>query len=170
LKLKLKLNLVLVLLLLMPVETVFAGEQLSFNDIKLLAEQGNAKAQAQYGAINFLGDDFQLKPSARFKTKQAFKAISYLLEGVPSDYEVATKWLLKAANQNYIDAEVFMAAMYDRGMGVKQDPSEATRLYTKASKQGNETAAAILGRYANSRLVASRDIPVTYALKILNTE
>ncbi len=165
-----KSKLVLVLLLLMPVLTVFASEQLSFNEIKQLAEQGNAKAQAQYGAINFLGGDFQLKPNARFKTKQALKAVSHLLEGVTSDYEVATKWMLKAANQNYIDAEVFMAAMYDRGMGVKQDPSEATRLYKKASKQGNETSAAILGRYAQSRLVASRDIPVTYALKILNTQ
>ena len=103
-----KSKLVLVLLLLMPVGSVFAGEQLSFNDIKQLAEQGNAKAQAQYAAINFLGDDFQLKPSARFKAKQALKAISHLLEGVTSDYEVATKWMLKAANQNYIDAEVFM--------------------------------------------------------------
>ncbi len=162
----------MLLLLMMPVATVFAGDQLKFDEIKQLAEKGNAKAQAQFGAIIFLGDGFQLKPNSRFKTKQALKAVTYLLESVTSDNKIATRWMLKAADQGYADAEVFIAAMYDRGMGVKQDPSEATRWYQKASKQGNETATAILGRYSDPRLrlKASRDIPVSYALKILNTK
>lgn len=144
-----------------------AEEKTGFADIKQLAEQGNAEAQAKLGAIYHLGDSVQLPPTARFKTKSQYKSIAYLLEGIGRDEKKASSWMLKAVAQDVVEAEVFMAAMYDRGMGVKQSTSEATRLYQKAGKHGNETAQAILGRYAQSRLVASKDIPLEYALKIL---
>lgn len=148
----------------------YAGEQTGIDEIKQMAEQGDAKAQAKYGSIYFLGDKFKLKPNARFKTRKKYEAISYLLEGISKSDEKAADWMLKAAEQGYVDAEVFMAAMYDRGMGVKQSESEATKWYKKASKQGNEMAEAVLGPYARSRMTASKDVPFEYALKILNTK
>lgn len=150
--------------------SAFSAESVSIDEIKQLAEQGDALAQAKYGSIYFLGDKFQLKPNSRFKIKQKYQAITYLLEGIEKNDQTATRWLKKSAEQGYADAEVFMAALYDRGMGVNQNKSEATQLYQKASKHGNEMATALLGRYANSRLTASKDIPVEYALKILNTQ
>ncbi len=150
--------------------TVCSAEQPGFDQIKQSAEQGDALAQAKYGSIYFLGENYQLQPNARFKTKQKLKAISYLLQGIEKNDATAAAWLLKAAQQGNADAEVFIAALYDRGIGVQQNEDKATEFYKKASNHGNEMAQAILGKYARSRLTASKDIPVEYALKILNTQ
>ncbi len=163
-----KLPFILVLMLING--AAYAADPITFEQIKHAAEQGDALAQAKYGAIHFLGENFQLKANARFKTRQKLKAINYLLKGVQKDETLAARWLLKAANQGYADAEVFVAALYDRGMGVRQDESKATQYYQKASAHGNEMAAAVLGPYARSRLTASKDVPVEYSLKILNTQ
>lgn len=157
------------LLLLFSYEVLSAGEP-SFDQIKQSAEQGDALAQAKYGSIYFLGENFQLPSNSRYKTKQKFKAVSYLLSGIEKNETVAATWLLKAAEQGNADAEVFMAALYDRGIGVQQNETKATEFYKQASNHGNEMAQAILGAYARSRLTASKDIPVEYALKILNTK
>lgn len=149
---------------------VNAEQQVTYEDIKQAAEQGDALAQAQYGSIYFLGENFQLQPNARFKTKQKFKAIAYLLKGVSKDDDKAAEWILRSAKQGYVDAEVFIAALYDRGMGVKQSEQQATEFYKKASAHGNEMATAVLGPYARSRMRASKDVPTEYSLKILNTQ
>lgn len=148
----------------------YSEEQPGIDEIKQMAEQGDAKAQAKYGSIYFLGDKFELKPNLRYKIRKKYEDISYLLEGISKSDEKATDWMLKSAEQGYVDAEVFMAAMYDRGMGVKQNESEATKWYKKAGEQGNEMAKAVLGPYARSRMTASKDVPFEYAVKILNTK
>lgn len=147
-----------------------AEQKPTIDEIQKMAEKGDADAQAKYGAVYFLGGQYKPLPKARFKTRKQYESISYLLDGVSKDDKKAAEWMLKAAEQGYVDAEVFMAAMYDRGLGVKQSESEATKWYRKAGDHGNEMAQAVLGPYARSRLTASKDVPEEYALKILNTK
>ena len=146
---------------------VNAEQKLSFEEIKQQAEQGEALSQAKMGALYHMGEHAQLPGKARYEMKTKFKAVKYLLEGVEKNDQKAAKWMLKAVDQGLVEAEVFMAASYDRGLGVSQDQAKSTRLYKQASAHGNTTAEAILGRYANTRLMAASKIPFEYALKIL---
>ena len=119
------------------------------------AEQGNALAQAQIGAMYQLGRN-----------------------GVEKDAQQSAEWMLKAANQGLVEAQVFMAALYDRGLGVKHSVKVATQWYEKAAAQKQGTALAILGRndvakggiafnYKTMRLRASKQIPVEYSKRFL---
>lgn len=119
------------------------------------AGQGNALAQAQMGAMYQLGRN-----------------------GVEKDAQQSAEWMLKAADQGLVEAQVFMAALYDRGLGVKQSVKIATQWYEKAAAQKHGTALAILGRndaakgsiafdYKTMRLRASKQIPVEYSKRFL---
>ena len=127
----------------------------TFAEIQQQAEQGDALAQAQIGAMYQLGRN-----------------------GVAKDAQKSAKWMLKAANQGLVEAEVFMAALYDRGLGVKQDVNTATQWYEKAAAQQYGTALAMLGRndvakggiafnYKSMRIRASKQIPVEYSKRFL---
>ena len=127
----------------------------TFAEIQNKAEQGDALAQAQMGAMYQLGRN-----------------------GVAKDEQESAKWMLKAAEQGLVEAEVFMAALYDRGLGVKQSVNTATQWYEKAAAQQHGTALAILGRndaakgsiafnYKNMRIMASKQIPVEYSKRFL---
>ncbi|MDO9048593.1 MAG: tetratricopeptide repeat protein [Methylobacter sp.] len=137
---------------------VQAQQQSPQDDVRQLAMQGNAEAQAKLGAMYLLGRN-----------------------GVEKDEQKAAEWMLKSANQGFIEAEVIMAALYDRGMGVKNDVKMATAWYEKAATQGHGPSLAILGKnaaakgavafnYQAMRLSASKQIPTEYANKILLTK
>lgn len=137
---------------------VQARQPLSQDDVRQSAMQGDAEAQAKLGAMYLLGRN-----------------------GVEVDEQKAAEWMLKAANQGFIEAEVIMAALYDRGMGVKNDVKMATAWYEKAAVQGHGPSLAILGKnaaakgavafnYQAMRLSASKQIPAEYANKILLTK
>lgn len=128
------------------------------DDLKVKAEQGDAKAQAKLAAMYILGR-----------------------EGYQPDEKLAAEWMEKAAAQGVVDAQVVMAAFYDRGLGVSADRDKATAWYEKAAAQGHGTSLAILGRndaaqgsvqfnYQSMRLSAARSIPSEYAKKILTTK
>ncbi|ATG91281.1 tetratricopeptide repeat protein [Methylomonas koyamae] len=128
------------------------------DNIKQAAEQGNALAQAKLASRFLLGRD-----------------------GEPKDEQQAAHWMEKAANQGLVDAQVALAAMYDRGLGVTSDRDKATQWYEKAAAQGHGTSLAILGKndaakgsvqfnYQAMRLSASRSIPGEYAKKFLITQ
>jgi TPR repeat protein len=137
---------------------VYAAEQNNSsngNAVEQQAEQGNALAQAKLGAMYLLGQ-----------------------EGHEKDEKKAAEWMLKAANQGFLEAQVIMAAMYDRGMGVEMDVNKATAWYEKAAAQGHKPSLAILGRnevakggvafdYKRARLSAAKQIPNEYAKQIL---
>ena len=127
----------------------------TFSEIKQQAEQGDALAQAKMGAMYQLGRN-----------------------GVSKDEQESARWMLKAADQGLVEAEVFMAALYDRGLGVKHNVKTATKWYEKAAAQKHGTALAILGRndvakggiafdYKTMRLRASKQIPVEYSKRFL---
>jgi TPR repeat protein len=136
----------------------FLGCAARAESVKELAEHGNAQAQAKLASFYLLGR-----------------------EGFEKDEHKAAEWMEKAANQGLLDAQVVMAAMYYRGMGVNSDRDKATDWYEKAAKQGHATSLAILGRndaangsvqfnYQAMRLSASRSIPGEYAKKFLTTK
>lgn len=124
-------------------------------EITQLAEQGNALAQAKLSSLYILGRN-----------------------GVEIDNQKAAKWMKKAAEQGLVEAQVTIAAMYDRGMGMKGNTKIATQWYEKAAKQGHGTSLAILGKnptakgsvqfgYQGMRLNAARAIPKEYAKRFL---
>ena len=65
-----------------------------FDDIKKLAEQGNAVAQFNLGVMYEKG------------------------EGVPKDYKQAAYWYSKAAEQGNAEAQTILGIMYGEGEGV----------------------------------------------------
>ena len=52
------------------------------------------------------------------------------------DYDKATKYISKAANQGNATAQYLMGVCYDNGIGVKQNLELATEWYFKAAEQG----------------------------------
>ncbi len=152
------LNWMLLIFSLVLVNDVYANESntsTSENTIMQLAEQGNSLAQAKIGAMYLLGK-----------------------EGKEQDDKKAAEWMLKAANQGFLEAQVIVAAMYDRGMGMEMDVHKATAWYEKAAAQGHKPSLAILGRneiakggiafdYKRIRLGAAKQIPAEYAKQIL---
>jgi TPR repeat protein len=83
---------------------------------RVLAEQGDAKAQLRLGSMYESG------------------------KGVVQNYVEAARWLRLAAEQGNADAQSNLGAMYEKGRGVTQDYKEAVRLYRLAAPQGSKEA------------------------------
>lgn len=90
---------------------------------KYRAEQGDAKAQFALG-MRYSDDD----------------------------EEEAGKWIRKAAEQGYLEAQRTLAWMYSEGRGVAYDNAEAVHWYRKAAEQGDANAQDNLSSaYANGK-------------------
>ena len=61
------------------------------------------------------------------------------------DYQEASKWYRKAAEQGNSSAQVNLGAMYAEGRGVAQDFQEALAWYREAAQQGEAVACFNLG-------------------------
>ena len=44
---------------------------------------------------------------------------------ITQDYNEAVKWYLKAAEQGHVEAQNYLAKMYDKGQGVEKDNAKA---------------------------------------------
>jgi uncharacterized protein len=86
---------------------------ISFADICILAEQGDAEAQFSLGRIYYNG------------------------EGVSRDDAEAVKWYRKAAEQGHTEAQLNLVEIYSYGEGVQQDFAEATNWYRKAAESAS---------------------------------
>ena len=84
--------------------------------IKALAEQGNAAAQSDMGTMYALGQD------------------------VMQDYAQAAYWRRKAAEQGNAVAQRNLGIMYAIGQGVTQDPAQAIMWIRKSADQGDADA------------------------------
>jgi TPR repeat protein len=135
--------------------STYAEAQSAKQTVQELAGQGDALAQAQLASLYLLGRD-----------------------GYEVNEKEASKWMLKAANQGLLEAEVVVAAMYDRGLGLPHDVNKATQWYEKAAAKGHGASLAILGRnqapkgsvafsYKTIRLKAAKQIPTEYAKRFL---
>lgn len=57
----------------------------------------------------------------------------------------AAKWFRKAADRNHVEAQFYLAAAFEKGLGVKQDFAEAATWYRKSAEQGSASAQINLG-------------------------
>jgi len=88
----------------------------TLDELRPLAEQGDAKAQFYLGVMYTLGS------------------------GVLKDDKEAVKWYRKAAEQGLADAQYNLSVSYGRGIGVTQDLSKAKYWIQKAYKNPNTSA------------------------------
>lgn len=73
------------------------------------AEAGSATAQFELGFLYYSGKN-----------------------GAQQDYAKAREWLTKSAEQDYSEAQMLLAAIYNDGIGTDKNPSEAVRWLQKA--------------------------------------
>ena len=96
----------------------FAGSSYGqdFDEIKLLAEQGNANAQLNLGIRYDFGD------------------------GIPENDAEAVKWYRLAAEQGNANAQFSLGVMYSNGEGVPQNNTRAYVWFSVAATQGHQYA------------------------------
>src|ERR1700693_2111591 len=85
------------------------------------AEQGNAKAQYNLGAMYANG------------------------LGVPQDYATTVSWYRRAAEQGLVEAQCKLGVMYAKGQGVPQNYAVAASWFLIAAEQGDAWAQDMLG-------------------------
>ena len=85
----------------------------ALEEFRLLAEQGDAAAQNNLGAMYYYG------------------------LGLHLDLVEAVRWFRQAADQGDADGQNNLGALYDTGLGVPKDHAEAVRLYRLAAGQGH---------------------------------
>jgi hypothetical protein len=126
------------------------------------AEQGNASAQYNLGAMYAKGDGVTKDAAEAAKwfgkaADQGNATAQYLVgamytsgNGVTKDAAEAVKWYRKAAEQGDADAQFVLGAMYATGDGVTKNANEAAKWHRKAAEQGHAKAQGSLGwMYAN---------------------
>ena len=90
--------------------------KLSLEELKELAEQGDAKAQNSFANLYCYGKD------------------------VKKDYKKAVKWYSKSAVQGNAVAQNNLARCYQKGFGVEKDLVKALEWANKAAENGDEKA------------------------------
>src|SRR6056297_1387461 len=88
---------------------------------RLLAEQGDARAQFSVGGLYMFG------------------------LGVTQDHAEAIKWTRMAAEQGYLMAQINLGILHTSGLGVAQDHAEAVKWTRMAAEQGDSMAQSNLG-------------------------
>jgi TPR repeat protein len=124
----------------------------ALQELKPLAERGNAEAQFALAAIYQAGlgvpQDYQqalywLRKSADQGNSKAQSNLGKMYSeaiGVPQDYQQALYWLRKSAEQGEAMAQYGLGLMYQKGDGVPKDIVLAYMLYTLAANGGVESA------------------------------
>jgi cell division septation protein DedD len=120
--------------------------------IRPLAEQGDARAQANLGVLYENGqgvpqDDTEAAKWYRKAADQGDASAQFKLgglywqgKGVPRDGEEAFKWYMKSAEQGYADAQNTIGVMYWTGRGIAQSDATAKQWFQKAAAQGHAKA------------------------------
>ena len=121
--------------------------ELTIDELKALAVQGNAKAQSELGHRYHKGIDidkdltiamewYTKAASQGEKVAQFFLGFFYLYgNGVDKDENNAVEWLTKSTDQDYEPAEFLLGGCYKNGTGVEKDLDKANELYDKAKKR-----------------------------------
>ena len=103
-------------------------------------------------------------PAAQVQVGESYAAG----KDVARDLNQAAEWYRKAADRNYLSAELHLAALYrDGGKGFPRDAVQAAAWYRKAAEQGNVTAQATLGLlYSLGQGVAKSDVEAYFWLDL----
>jgi uncharacterized protein len=125
----------------------------SHDQIKSLAEKGDAEAELQMG-LRYSSSAWGVKDdkiaaqwfekAARHDRVEAqYRYGLALLEGqgVVQDYKAALYWLEKAARQGHAEARFALGDMYHSGIGIKSDLERAYLWFNLAAAQGVDKAA-----------------------------
>lgn len=117
----------LVIILIMIGQIEIQGNELT-NNVKELANQGDAKAQLKLGIMYEKG------------------------QGVKRDYTKALYWFEQSANNKNERAQLKLGVVYKYGRGIKKDYKKALYWLEQSAKQGNSEAQLELGdMYLNRR-------------------
>ena len=95
--------------------------------LRKAAELDCAEAQAQLGAIYFLG------------------------EGVERNSELGISWIRKAAEQGNAEGQLSLGLAYDIGVGVERDENAGVSWVRKAANQGHTRALLTMGHICRNR-------------------
>ena len=124
------------------------SDKVDQNDLKSLAEDGNAQAQYLWGVahdsvMGILTDDREAVKWYRKAADQGYAIaqnhLGFLYEtgrGVSKNEAEAAIWYGKAADQGFMVAQCNLGVVYEAGRGVSRDEREAVRWYRKSAEQG----------------------------------
>jgi len=110
-------------------------DQVDKDDLRSLAEAGNAEAQFLWGRVHTLSS------------------------GLLQDNREAVKWYRKAANQGHSNSQTNLGVMYAQGLGVARNDREAVYWYRRAAAQGNAMGENNLGWMYEHGLGVFKDEP-----------
>lgn len=96
--------------------TLAAMETAAMQELMTRAEQGEARAQYDFGERYYFGN------------------------GVPQDYAEAARWFLRAAEQGHAQAQANLGMMLALGRGAARDSIEALKWLNLAAARGNQSA------------------------------
>lgn len=143
--------------------------EMSTDELRQRANNGDANAQGALGFRYYTGDRIpqDYKQAVHWWTKAANQgdtnaqfflgACYYGGYGVAQDYKQAVYWFTKAANQGVANAQYYLGFCYYEGYGVAQDYKQAVYWYTKAANQGHATAQYYLGFFYHYGFGVAKD-------------
>jgi TPR repeat protein len=122
------------------------------------AERANVEAQVNLGLyyLNAIKAEHSIKSALKWFTEAAKEnnptALYYLAEHAfaEKDYVKAYDYYLTSAQQSNNNAQLKLAMLYAKGLGIEKNNSTATNWLTKAAKLGNKKAISMLkqmGKY-----------------------
>lgn len=135
---------------------VGAFQDFNFEEVKVLAEKGDPKAQTAVGVAYSTGVSVEIdkKKAAEWYGKAADQSfplgqwnLAFLYvrgEGVEQDDKKARMLFNQAAEQGFAAAEYDLGMMHLYGMGGKRSRTEALKWVRKAAAQGYEEAIGFL--------------------------
>ena len=121
-----------------------------FNDIKFLAESGDALAQGIIGCMYEYGYGIEkdetkavewYRKAAEQGSVEGQLKLGYMyqhgygIEGIEVDETKAVEWYRKAAEQGSVEGQLKLGFMYDYGFGIEKDKTKAVEWYRKAAEQ-----------------------------------
>jgi len=134
------------------------GEAAKVQQLRPLAEQGDADAQYELGLqyFNGYGVAKNYETATAWFRKAAEQGVAFAQynlglmyfygQGVTQDYREAAAWFRKAGEQEVAKARYNLGMMYAQGKGVAQDVREARAWLLKAAEQGRADAQYSLGQ------------------------
>ena len=118
---------------------------------RIAAEQNYAEAQVQLGYLYELGAgvpkndtavaDLMSRAATAGNAEAQFNLALYYSQGrygFAKDPDQAFAWAKRSADQGFAQAQRYVGACYEFGVGVPVNPSEAAAWYSKAAAQGLE--------------------------------
>lgn len=149
--------LIIIIMMAITSSTNAGQDELSFEQVVQMANDGNVTAQVAAGEMLFAGDmvnkdlDQAIKWFSLAAEKNDDLALFYLGkiyftgDGVPKNEIKAAELITSSAEQGNENAKLLLATMYHLGKGVPQDYSAAKNLFLELAEKGNYAAQLNLG-------------------------